>query len=455
MPRYYLTDKLVQQLKCPENKTQTFIWDHPCTLDGKIKTGSQEGLGVRITSNGARAYIHDYKLNGKRKRVVIGKVSRMSVASARLAVQQRESDVDEGMNPDADKINYRQKHTITLKEVIDQYFAGRMHSRGKSHRDEFGRLIAPWTRPAPLNPHRGNKRTKHPAFGTMFGDEPAQNITPQHLAKFLNNIENAHRYNGALRQVKTLYNWAINMQLVDMRNPATPFEFKKTLKQRRDYTPQDIKMIAQCIFQPVLEVLPDPSECQHSEKRLTALSVGRVRLSNQNMTELCHFLGILFLTMARPNELKTAKFEHFDLDQLIWHKHNTKGIKLSNALYEHAFRSVPIHPKVAELVAMQKQRWPDSDYVFPNHDDMTKPRDNFSKALKRFRELDCIPDHFQMYDVKRIAISLMITGQGVRREDVSHYVDHRGNIDTTLIYDMGFVEPMRPVTQKLGELLGV
>jgi hypothetical protein len=60
-----------------------------------------------------------------------------------------------------------------------------------------------------------------------------------------------------------------------------------------------------------------------------------------------------------------------------------------------------------------------------------------------------------MYDVKRIAISLMLTGQGIRREDLSHYVDHKGNLETTMIYDLGFVDPMRPVTNKLGELLGV
>lgn len=455
MPKYYLTDELVQQVKCPENKTQFIIWDYPRTLNGLVKSGSQEGLGVRVTTNGAKAFIHDYKLNGRRKRVVVGKVARMSVAAARLAVQHRENDVDEGNNPDADKINYRQKHTITLKEVIDQYFDGRMYLRSKSHRDEFGRLIAPWTRPAPPNPNRGNKRQLHLAFGSMFAEEPAQNITPQHLSKFLKSIENAHRYNGALRQVKTLFNWAINMQLVDMRNPATPFEFRKTLKHRRDYSSSDIKMIARCIFQPVLDIVPDTKAFEHSEKQLTALSVGRIRLSNQNMTELCHFLGILFLTMARPNELRHAKFEHFDLKELIWHKHNTKGIKLSRSLYEYAFRSVPIHPKVAEIVSLQRQRWLDSEFVFPNHDDMSKPRDNFSRALKRFRTLEDIPNHFQMYDVKRIAISLMITGQGVRREDVSHYVDHRGNLDSTLIYDMGFVEPMRPVTDKLGELLGV
>ncbi len=173
------------------------------------------------------------------------------------------------------------------------------------------------------------------------------------------------------------------------------------------------------------------------------------------MVELCNYMGILFLTMARPTELKHAEFSHFDLDNLIWHKHNTKGIKLSRAPSEYAYRSVPIHPKVAELVRHQQGRWPEAKLVFPSHTDANQPRDNFRNPLARFKKLDGVPDYFQLYDLKRIAISLMLVGQGVRREDVSHYVDHKGNLETTMIYDLGFVDPLRPVTDKLGQLLGV
>ncbi|WP_238113247.1 hypothetical protein [Yoonia sp. I 8.24] len=110
---------------------------------------------------------------------------------------------------------------------------------------------------------------------------------------------------------------------------------------------------------------------------------------------------------------------------------------------------------MADLVRAQRARWPDSDLLFPNHADPTRPRDNFKRSLATFKALDGVPSQFQLYDLKRIAISLMITGQGVRREDVSHYVDHKGNIDTTMIYDLGFVDPLRPVTEKLGQVLGL
>ena len=74
------------------------------------------------------------------------------------------------------------------------------------------------------------------------------------------------------------------------------------------------------------------------------------------MVELCHFMGILVLTMARPNDVRRAKFAHFDLQRLVWHKHDTKGIKLSRATYEYACRSVAIHPRVAAIVRAQRER---------------------------------------------------------------------------------------------------
>ena len=252
-----------------------------------------------------------------------------------------------------------------------------------------------------------------------------------------------------------MFNWAIRMQLVDMKNPCTPLRQKTILKKRRDYTAEDVKAIATHIFQPIFQTKQTIESGSGDERRLRGLEAGRCAVQNETMDELCHYMGILLLTMARPVELISAEFEHFDLERLIWHKHKTKGIKLSRAAYEYECRSVPIHDKVAELVEDQRRRWPEAPYVFPSHRDPSKPRDNFRKPYARFKMLDGVPSHFQLYDLKRIAISLMLTAQGVSRETVSHYADHKGNLEMTMVYDLGFVDPLRPVTNRLGELLGV
>lgn len=220
------------------------------------------------------------------------------------------------------------------------------------------------------------------------------------------------------------------MQIVDMRNPCTPFKKKKYLRQRRDYSPTDIQNLAKLIFQPQSDL-------------------------DARMQEYSRYMGILFLTMARPKELRLAEFAHFDLERLVWHKHNTKGIKLSRAVSEYAFRTVPIHPRVADIIQHQRKLYPKTKYVFPDLKVMTDPRRTFKDEGMKFKKMAGVPAFFQLYDLKRISISLMLVGQGVRREDVSHYVDHKGNLETTAIYDLGFVDPLRPVAKKLGEALGI
>ncbi len=416
------------------------------------------GLGLRITEQGAKSFIHSFRFNGKSKRIVIGTPVNMNVASARLIVAQRCNEIDQGIDPDQNApVDFRQKHSETFGEVIDAYFEQHISTKSKSHKAEFGRLIAPWTLEPPKNPNRGKKRQMRTTIGTALKDVPIKDITPRHVGPYIQQIRSSCTSNNTLQQLKALFNWAIRMQIADMRNPTSPFKKRKIIKQRREYTPEHVRDIARCVFNPPICPVVNLEGLAGKEKQMAALKAGQLRQQYDQLTELCAFMGILFLTMARPTEVKSARFEHFDLrpNQLIWRKHNTKGIKLSNAAYEYTYRAVPIHPKVAELVLAQRERWPDSELLFPSHADQTKPRDNFNRALQRFKRMDEVPDYFQLYDLKRMAISMMIAGQGVRREDVSHYVDHSGNLDSTMIYDLGFVDPLRPVTHKLGELLGV
>ena len=432
-------------------------WDHPKTLDGKLRHGSQDGLALRITQNGRKSFLHSFHFNGKRQRRVIGKPDTMTVDAARLMVQNRNAKIEDGESPDEEVTDARKKHFVTFGELAEQYLEERLADVTPKYRWEFCRLVASWlSQPENSQNSRGkNIRRKIKSFGDYHRDHAAESITPQNVNTFLRKFESDHIANAALMHLKALYNWAIRMQILDMRNPCMPIDKRKIYKQRREFSVDDIAALAGHIFNPPVEALCALPENTPKERQVAALKRRHVAQQNEQMLELCHYLGVLFLTMARPKEVSHAKFEHFDLDRLVWHKHNTKGLKLSKAQYEYESRSVPIHPRVAEIVRRQKERWPEADFVFPSHTDLEKPRDNFKTVMKQFKKLDGVPEHFQMYDIKRMAISMLISGKDVRRDALSHYVDHKGNIETTLIYDLGFVDPMRPVADKLGELLGV
>ncbi|WP_157179905.1 integrase family protein [Rhizobium sp. CCGE 510] len=452
-----MTDTFVFNAKCPEEKDQEIYWDYPRGEDGHIRNGSVAGLGLRVTALGNKSFVHSYLFNGKRYRKAIGSTIVCNVASARLAVGQRERQLETGENPDFDQADSRRAHRLTVREAIDRYWESHICELSEGHRKSFALFVAKWRRRTPQSATRRghNTRKGYTDFGTMFSDRPLSSIKPVDIERYQKQFVSPYMYNSALRHLLALFNWAIRMQLVDMLNPCTPIRLRKVVRKRRDYSTEQIRQIAAQIFYPAFEIVPEITNLSGPTKRNMALVKAGILGANDQMMELCNFMGILFLTMARPSDLAVAKFEHFDFEKLVWHKHNTKGIKLSRAAYEYAYRTVPIHHRVADMVRAQRARWPESELLFPSHTDPVLPRNNFRKGLARFKALPGVPEHFQLYDLKRIAISLMLAGQGVSHEAISHYVDHKGNLETTMIYDLGLVDPLRPITEKLGDLLGV
>jgi integrase len=456
MPNIYLTDELVSGAICPPEKDQEIYWDYPIGDKGGVKSGSVSGLGLRVTALGNKTFVHSYVFNQKRHRKALGSTIVLNVASARMAVINRERLLQAGENPDLDENDPRRIHLMTVREAIDRYWESHVSGLSDAYKHSFVMFMAKWLRRAPKVATKRGKNIRHYSdFGTMFMDRPMCSIKPLDIERYQKQFASPYVYNTALRHVLALFNWAIRMQLVDMRNPANPMKKRKIIRQRRDYSMEQIRQITAYIFYPVFDAIPQIDNLSGIEKRNEALVKAHIMTANEQMAELCNYMGILFLTMARPSDLANAEFRHFNLDTLVWNKHNTKGIKLSKSLYEYAYRTVPIHSKVAAMVQAQRNRWPNSHLVFPSHTDPSLPRDNFRKGIARFKALPGVPDHFQLYDLKRIAISLMLTGQGVSREAVSHYVDHKGNLETTMIYDLGLVDPLRPVTQRLGELAGI
>ncbi len=103
MPNIYLTDDLVFRVTCPAKKDQEIYWDYPVGEGGAIRSGSVSGLGLRVTALGNRTFVHAYIFNQKRHRRSLGSTIVLNVASARLAVINREQQLKAGENPDADE----------------------------------------------------------------------------------------------------------------------------------------------------------------------------------------------------------------------------------------------------------------------------------------------------------------------------------------------------------------
>lgn len=335
MPKIFLTDEVVFEAICPDDKDQEFFWDYAVAANGQIHNGSVSGLGLRVTALGHKAFVHAYRFNGKRCRSVLGTAAVLSVASARLAVISREQELEAGRDPDVDRVDPRRKHFQTIAEVIDRYWETHVKELSEGVRYSFTSFVGNWLRQENAVNKRGyNQRKNYTAFGAMYADRSLSSIKPTDVERFQAQFASPYVYNRALGLVSALFNWAIRIQLVDMRNPCHPLRKKKIIRRRRDYSTEQIRQIAAHVFYPSVEVLPEVDHLEGYAKRDMALRKAWLVTANDQMLELCNYMGILFLTMARPSDLNKAEFDHFDLEKLIWHKHNTKGIQLSRSLYE-------------------------------------------------------------------------------------------------------------------------
>lgn len=289
MPNVFLIDDFVLLASCPAGKDQEIYWDHPVGVDGRIRNDSVSGLGLRVTALGRKAFVHAYYFNGQRYRKVLGSTVLPKVASARLQVTKRKEQLDEGKDPDTDRIDTRRKHFLTVREVIDSYWEGHVAKLSNGYRDSFAIFVAAWKRRPPKTASRRghNSRKKYSDFGTLFANKSFAAMKPMDIEQHQKQFTSPYSYNDGLARVSALFNWAIRMQLVDMRNPYTPLRMQKVIRRRRDYTTEQIRKIATHIFYPVMEVPPETNHLDGLDKRDMALVNGRVLAANERMLEGC------------------------------------------------------------------------------------------------------------------------------------------------------------------------
>jgi len=110
---------VVAAYQCKAEKSQTIYWDAKTT-----------GLGLRVTSNGAKSYIFETSLNGKNMRMTIGDVSSYSITQARDEAISLKATTNKGIDPrqvKADQIAndeakaQSRKDEVTAKLIQDKH----------------------------------------------------------------------------------------------------------------------------------------------------------------------------------------------------------------------------------------------------------------------------------------------------------------------------------------------
>lgn len=128
MEKVRFTSDKVAGFQCQSGKQQTLHWD--------AKT---PGLGLRVTSSGAKSYIFETRLNGKTLRMTIGDVRTWTIGTAQVEATRLKSLTDQGIDPrallaakearrvatEAAAAESAIRDSVTLGEVWSQYVSDR------------------------------------------------------------------------------------------------------------------------------------------------------------------------------------------------------------------------------------------------------------------------------------------------------------------------------------------
>src|SRR5512134_776593 len=102
-----LSEALVRKA-LPPTRGQTMIWDT------EVK-----GLGLRITPAGSKAFVLDYRAEGRQRRITIGSWPDWTVAAARESAKAMKREVDHGSDPMGER--QAQREAPTVKELWERY----------------------------------------------------------------------------------------------------------------------------------------------------------------------------------------------------------------------------------------------------------------------------------------------------------------------------------------------
>lgn len=325
MAKVKFTAGRVDGFECEVGKSQSFLWD-----------ATAPGLGLRVTANGAKAYMFQAKLNGSAIRVTIGAPETWSIQDAQAEARRLKVMIDNGQDPrqvkaeaiaagaarlaaaeDEEKARQQQekRDSVTLGMVWPVYVAARRAKWSEWHIRDHENVVRPGGEPK----KRGKGVTEAGPLASMLADRLVD-LTGKRIGEWLA-AEVAVRPTQAslsFRLLSVFVNWC---ESTDEYAGLVPAGACKA-RQVRDEMPSK-----------------NAKENDSLQREQLAPWFGAVRgMVNQVQSA---YLQTLLLTGARRRELSALRWEDVDF----------KWLRLTIRDKVEGERTIPLTPYVARLLA--------------------------------------------------------------------------------------------------------
>jgi integrase len=251
----------------PPAKGNKIVWDSEVT-----------GFGVRITAQGAIAFVLRYVIDGRERRYTIGKHPDLSPSAARSKAIVLRGEINEGRDPL--KARGEARDAATVEQLCDDYIA--RHARPKKR----------------LRSIEGDERLIRLYIKPELGNEKVSAVTRREIDELHQSLKDApYQANRLLALLSKMFSLAISWGW-RADNPVTGTERFQEQKRERWLSVDELGRLAKALT-------------THPDRRAA------------------NAILLLLLTGARRGEVLGATWDQFDLKRGVWTKpsHHTKQKK--------------------------------------------------------------------------------------------------------------------------------
>ena len=356
------------------------------------------GFGLRITTAGAISFIVEKRIQGKVKRITLGRYGNLTVEQARKEAMRFLGEIAIGKDPIADKKNQQIEKT-TLLDAFEDYLQTRKDLKASTIHDyrlSINGAFKDWQNKPLIEISKDMVQLRHTTLG-----------------------ERSHaRANNAMRVLRAIFNHAISKYEDTKGNTVIMFNPVNRLSQTRAW--------------------------YKVERRRTLIKVHQLsdwfaatrQLNNETTRDYLHL--VLFTGLRRS-----------EASRLQWNDVDFKDRTLTiNETKNHQVHVLPLSDFLYDLLTRRHEN-KENIFVFPSASERGYLLDP-KTAIKRVSTLSGVT--FTLHDLRRtfitIAESLDIPAYALKR-----LLNHKDSNDVTAGYIVSNVERLREPMQRITDFI--
>lgn len=386
-----ITKTVVDGLPVPDSG-YTLLWD-----------GVLRGFGVRVTANGVKSFILQYRISGRSRRITLGRYGSLTVEKARKWAITYLDLVDSGRDPVERKAK-KETSYVSLREVFDAYLEAR-DLKALTFQDMKVALggVSDWMNRPLLNITRDMIERRHRKLGQR----------------------SKARANLTMRYLRALFNFAAGRYTDAEGKPLITDNPVNRLKDTRAWYRVERR-----------QTVIRPHQLKPWMEAVLSLKDERIVSTFKTVSD---FLMLVLLTGLRRHEAETLRWDQVDFEGRTLTVLDTKS---------HRDHTLPLSDYLLEMLTRRKAQ-ATNGYVFTasrGQGYLREPR----KAMLQVIEKSGVS--FTVHDLRRtfatVADSLDVPGYAVKA-----LLNHKMNADVTAGYIVMDVERLREPMQRITDYM--